>query len=474
MPVAGRPNILVLLLDSARAANVSCYGYGKGTTPVIDGLAAEGALFRQAVSNGCWTLPSHATLFTGRHPSSHGLTRTGDALPAGVPTLAALLADAGYSTACFSNNAYISAATGLTAGFAHVDDVWRETNPRGMARPKLSGRLRKLEQRGPAMRPVVAVLRAAKRVRSTVRGWRRPTADHGAALTNDRLRAWLAGRDPERPFFAFVNYMEAHERYSPPRPWDRRFLPPGTTRVQVAGLGSKGEILASTGRRRSSSLAVLTGLYDGTIGYLDARIGELLEDLRASGDLEDTVVVVTADHGDSLGEHGYLGHRLYLYEELVRVPLIVNHPGTFPAGTVVEEQAELGDLFPTLLELAGAAPAAGATPFRSLLPGAAPAPPYAVLENTAPKALDLVQMRALRTPHRKFIWRSDGRHQLFDLELDPGEEHDLSPTAPDVVESMLTTLDDWERSFAGTTLQPAEAAYDEATLERLRGLGYIG
>ena len=121
----GRPNILLLLLDSARAASTSTYGYERPTTPTLDRLAADGARFRQAVSNGCWTLPSHATMFTGRHPSSHGLTRTGDALPKGVPTLAGLLADAGYDTGCFSNNAYISEATGLASGFGHVDDVWR-------------------------------------------------------------------------------------------------------------------------------------------------------------------------------------------------------------------------------------------------------------------------------------------------------------------------------------------------------------
>jgi arylsulfatase A-like enzyme len=471
--VPGRPNILLLLLDSARAANTSTYGYERPTTPTLDALAAGGALFRQAVANGCWTLPSHATMFTGRHPSSHGLTRTGDALPRGVPTLAGLLADAGYDTGCFSNNAYISEATGLAAGFAHVDDVWRVTNPRGMARPKLSGRLRRLEQKGPAMRPVVAALRAARRVRTTVRGWRRRPGDHGAVLTNDHLRRWIGERPGDQPWFAFVNYMEAHERYSPPRPWDRRFLPPGTNRAQVAGLGSKGEILASTGRRRERSLAILTGLYDGAIGYLDARIGELLDELRAAGHLDDTVVVVTADHGDSLGEHGYLGHRLYLYEELVRVPLVISYPPAFPPGTAVDDQVELGDLFPTLLELGGAGVPEGTTPFRSLANGSRP-PAYAVLENTAPKALDLVQMRALRTPARKFIWRSDGRHQLFDLERDPAEEHDLSPTEPDEVDAMLTALEDWERSFEGTSLEPEEAAYDEATLERLRGLGYIG
>jgi arylsulfatase A-like enzyme len=218
---------------------------------------------------------------------------------------------------------------------------------------------------------------------------------------------------------------------------------------------------------------VLTGLYDGAIGYLDAKIGELLDHLRADGALENTVVVVTADHGDSLGEHGYLGHRLYLYEELVRVPLVIAHPTAFPAGTVVDDQVELGDLFPTLLDLAGVDLPEGTTPFRSLANGAAP-PPFAVLENTAPKALDLVQMRALRTPERKFIWRSDGRHELFDLAQDPGELHDLSRDRPEEVESLLTTLDEWEQSFEGTSLQPAEAAYDEATLERLRGLGYIG
>jgi arylsulfatase A-like enzyme len=467
------PNVLLLVMDSARAANVSCYGYERDTTPAVDALAREGTLFAQAVSNACWTLPSHATMFTGLHPLSHGLTKSADALPQGFPTLAARLRDAGYQTACFSNNAYISEATGLAQGFDTVDDIWRETHPRGIARPKGEGRIKRLQAMGPLARPAVAAAKLARRGRSIARAWNRHTTDHGAALTNDRIRAWMRSRDRDLPFFAFVNYMESHERYSPPVPYDRKFMPARLNRFRVASLGSKSEILGRTGRRQATDFEILRGLYDGALGYLDGRIGELVESLRDEGVLDDTVVILTSDHGDSLGEHGYLGHRLYLYEELIRVPLVVRYPALFPAGSRVEHAVEVGDVFPTIIQLAGASSSTDVT--HSLVPSPERPPrPFTISENTAPKALNSVEMKALRTSSRKLIWRSDQRHELYDLEADPGETRNLADRDPAGTRALLDQLEDWQRTAEDLTIETGEAEYDDATLDRLRGLGYIG
>ncbi|MCG8608767.1 sulfatase-like hydrolase/transferase [bacterium] len=129
-----RPNILFIVMDSVRAANLSCYGYHRHTTPQIDRLATDGTLFEQAISEGCWTLPVHASVFTGLYPINHGVTISKAALPNDRPTLASILRDSGYQTACFSNNAYITDATGWTRGFSHVEDIWRSTHPRGIKR----------------------------------------------------------------------------------------------------------------------------------------------------------------------------------------------------------------------------------------------------------------------------------------------------------------------------------------------------
>ena len=259
---------------------MSCYGYGKDTTPSIDALAREGTLYAKAISNACWTLPSHTTMFTGLYPLNHGLTKSADALPAGFPTLATRLKGVGYQTACFSNNAYISEATGLAQGFDTVEDIWRQTHPRGIARPKGAGRIKRLQSLGPLARPAVAAAKLARRGRSIARAAKRHDTDHGAKLTNDKILSWLGRTRRDTPFFAFVNYMESHERYSPPVPYDRKFMPARLNRLRVASLGSKEEILAGSGRRQAADFEILAGLYDGALGYLDQRVGELLQSIR--------------------------------------------------------------------------------------------------------------------------------------------------------------------------------------------------
>ena len=478
-PVQQRPNILFVVMDSVRAANVSCFGYERATTPNLDALAQQGVLFEQAISVGCWTLPVHATIFTGLYPASHGLTVSKDALPDGFPTLARRLRELGYSTACFSNNPYVSDASGLTQGFDTVEDLWRLTRPRGTARPRGSELGRRLRRRGPLGRAAFRATRVIARARSTGKRWKewRSESDSGADATNERLRSWLAGASgSDSPFFAFVNYMESHERYNPPYPYNRRFLPGRLARWRAARLRTKAEILAATEAEREGSLETLRALYDGALAYLDERIGELVSSLEALGLLEDTVLIVTSDHGDSLGEHGHIGHRLFLYEQLVHVPLVIRYPARFVPGTRVRGQVQLGDLYPTVLDLAGDLSAAeSSSGFASLL--AAPETavhPYAIAENTAPKSLDGMRMRMVRGDRFKYIWKSNGEQELYDLAEDPGETVDLTASRPDVVGAMATRLDGWERSLADTQIETREAAYDEETLQRLRGLGYIG
>jgi arylsulfatase A-like enzyme len=464
-----RPNILFLVLDSVRARNMSCYGYERPTTPNIDRLAEEGTLFEQAVSVGCWTLPVHASLFTGSYPSAHGVKLAKDALPDGSPTLARRLGELGYRTACFSNNPYVSDATGLTQGFDSVEDLWRTTRLHGAERSKASAKLKQLERRGGAAEALARVARRAKRPQAMLTTWRRwrSRADSGARATRERIGEWLDRGSDDDPFFVFVNYMEthegwkSHERYNPPHPYNRRFLPRRTTFWRVARM------------RHDSDLDILRGLYDGAVSYLDAQVGDLIGDLRARGVLDDTVVIVVSDHGDSLGENGHVGHRMYLYEPLVHVPLIVRHPGTFGAARV-PRLVQLCDLHPTILALAGDA-ATEPTGFKSLV-GAdgAPVHEFAIAENTAPKSLDGVEMRMVRDERFKYISTSNGRTELYDLATDPGETTNLAGSDEAVELTMTERLGRWERSLEPAATDTEEAEYDEETMARLRGLGYVG
>ena len=462
---------MLVVLDSVRAANCSAYGHGRATTPHLERLAGEGVLFEQATSVGCWTLPVHASLFTGLYPSRHGVTISAEALSADVPTLAERLSRAGYRTACFSNNAYISGASGMTRGFEHVDDIWRVTNPRGVSLPRLSQRIKALERRGPLLRPIVGLLRRAKRLRVTWKAWR-SRRDSGAEYTNGRIRDWLADSPDDRPFFIFVNYMETHEPYLPPYPYNRRFVSRRFNPWRVVqSAGRREEILGQDGRRRSEDLEILEGLYDGTIAYADERVRELTEIIDAAADPAANFIAVTSDHGDAFGEHGHLGHRLTLYEELLRVPLAIRFPRVFQPGSRVATPVSIGDLFPTILEAAGV-DVGNDSDFRSL--GAHVEPRPIIAENTGPKSIDGLLSRTYRDGDMKFLWRSDERHELYDLHADPGERRSLGADDPATARAFEDRLESWRRTMEDRRLSSRDADYDEETLERLRGLGYVG
>jgi arylsulfatase A-like enzyme len=470
-----RPNILLIVMDSVRAANVSCYGYPRTTTPHLDALAGEGTRFDEAVSTGCWTLPVHASLFTGLYASAHGVHVSSDALPRGVPTLAERLRDAGYETACFSNNPYISAATGLTRGFDTVEELWRRTHRR-IRRSRLSRLAKWLEARGRWIRPAAATLNALRAWRTGLRRWRN-RRDSGAAETNARLRRWLAQR-PARgaPFFAFINYMECHEPYQPPSPFRERCLPGRCSRWQIARVSQQKAIdAAANGGTSRHDLDILRGLYDGALSYLDAKLGEVLSFLKRAGLLERTAVIVTSDHGDSLGEHGRIGHRLELYEPLVRVPLIVRYPRRFPTGARRPDPVELRDLFATVLELGEVDELEDRphAPVSLVHPPGADEPRWTFAENTAPVGHGSVVARMIRSPRHKLIWRSDGRHELFDLEDDPPELHNLFDREPELAGDLTERVEHWHDDIAGECVPAGPADYGDQVLHRLRELGYV-
>jgi arylsulfatase A-like enzyme len=245
---------------------------------------------------------------------------------------------------------------------------------------------------------------------------------------------------------------------------------------KVAQLSAnKAEILAGPEQRRADALEIMRALYDGALSYLDDKIGELVRFVESMGILDDTVIVVTSDHGDSLGEHDHLGHRLALYEQLVHVPLVIRYPARFQAGAHVAHQVQLADLYPTFLEMAGSdTTEAAANGFHSLLaPQKAMERTFTVAENTAPKSMDNLLARMIRTEQYKYIWKSNHQHELYDLTRDPHEAANLVAVEPEVARSMIERLEAWERSLEDKRIETREAEYDEATLQRLRGLGYV-
>jgi arylsulfatase len=290
------PNVLVISIDTLRQDHVSAYGYARATTPNIDALAREGALFRDAVSSSNWTLPAHMSLMTGLAPSAHRVEDDGHRLPASVQTLAGVLAQAGWRTGGFTSHVYLDPEFGFARGF---DDY--ETVP-----------------------------------------------DQRADAVTDKALAWLE-RPSERPFFLFLHYFDPHWEYDPPEPFASRF---GAAERRYGSAAFLYPHLDPANPLPAPAIPEVVKLYDGEIAFTDHHIGRLVDRLRERGQLDDTLVVVVSDHGEEFGEHGTFGHGTHLHGEVTRVPLIVRAPGRAEAGER-RGTALLSDLPHTLLAAAG-------------------------------------------------------------------------------------------------------------------------
>jgi arylsulfatase A-like enzyme len=330
----GSPNVLVLLLDTVRASALSMYGYARNTSPSMDALAAGGLVFEHAVSTAPWTLPAHASLFTGEFPGllSASFRRPLDGTRA---TLAEHFREGGYETVGFVGNPYYTAwDSGLSRGFLH----WHDYNlgVRQVLRSGWIGQasitLQFLAAR--SLGDLVRAVRSAEFVVIPKPGGDAPNATQIA----DAMLAWERGRAAQ-PYFAFANFFDAHEAYAPPARYRTRFA-------------------ADPGPR---------DLHDAEIAYIDDEVQRLLDGLRTRGALENTIVVITSDHGEQFKEHGINGHGNSLYYHLLHIPLVIRFDGRVPSGRRVSDVVSLRDVGATLLSLAEL-PSAATFPGHSLAP----------------------------------------------------------------------------------------------------------
>jgi len=324
-PRADAPNVILLILDTVRAANLSAYGYERPTTPVLTDLASRGVRFETAIATAPWTAPTHASLLTGRYPYFTGIDYL-HPLADSIPSVVTAFRSSGYATGAFMGNAYFAGrVTGLDRDFGRYDDyplslpqvMWSAT----FTQVDAVQRMVDLARSGMWSRLPVALARSRFRIVGENRGDR-----FSAAELVDRFLAWRDGVG-NRPFFAMLNFFDAHAPYV--TPMADRF----------------------NGGARS------VDRYDGAIAYTDSILGHLVLQLKERGVLDNTVLVVTADHGEQFGEHGLFTHGNSLFLELLHVPLVVHAPGRVPAGGVVQRVVSLRDIPATLLDLAGLGPA---------------------------------------------------------------------------------------------------------------------
>jgi arylsulfatase A-like enzyme len=417
-----RPDVVLVTLDTTRADHLGCYGYERDTSPRLDALAAEGVVHEQAYSTSSWTLPAHASLFTGKFSASHGaqydaqgplrLTSGISGTPAwndyrarglspGEVTLAGTLSAAGYATGAVIAGPWMKRVFGLDAGFEHYDDDDVHS---------VSGRL--------------------------------------AVEVTDAALAWVDAVDPGRPLCLFLNYYDPHYPFEAPAPHTFRYLPPE--------------------RHHSEALSKrpnFVDLYDGELHYTDAQLGRLFDGLRERGRYDGALIVVTADHGELFGEHGLWGHGQALTQEELHVPLVVRYPGGERAGTRSGAPIQLLDVPALVLDRLG-------LELPDTTQGGRPHPVVAEVYPLE-KFVRTGDWRVLVAWPHKYVWNSRLPEALFDLSEPDGEAHNRAQVEPELTARLRAQLESYLASLPPPPPAGPEATIEEDLSEALHNLGYM-
>jgi len=451
-----RPNLLLISIDTLRADRLGCYGYPRDTSPHIDGLAAGGVVFNRAFSASCKTTPSHMTILTGLFPRVHNVymwkqgpqgTFRGDTLSENVPTLAEILQDYGYANVAFTGGANVAGRMGFSRGFEIYDEA----------------------------------------------------GDTAAACR------WLEENSGKK-FFLFYHTYYTHDPYLPPPPYDTRYDP-----GYAGDIPSRREMMEKTGVREGekwhgiwqvmhemfwaevdlddpADRRHLSALYDGAIGYVDNElIRSLLESLEKAGTLDDTLIVLTSDHGEEFLEHGRLEHNS-LYREVARVPLIMRLPGKFPAGLRIEELVRTVDILPTILDVLE-------IPAETFVQGVSLRPltegkrgleltAYADFDDYLPPVIESLRSGPwFLLLDQRLVRESRGEDgvlsfvSLYNTRNDPEETADVSARHPEVTKKLLNRLRalrlENSRLRAEEAPNQLKGEMDVKNVERLKALGYF-
>jgi arylsulfatase A-like enzyme len=462
----GRPNVLLIVLDTVRADHLSVYGYERRTTPNLEKLAREGVLFRNAVSASDFTLTSHGSLFTGLYTSWHRAYPVSAAdfgrLDASFHTLAEILAQNGYATfAVLANHGYLRPEFGMAQGFAYYEI-------RPTIRPMGPGSIPFLRNFARAALQQVTCTAELERLY--------PRADQ---ITDGGLRVLNAARGGPGPFFLSLNYMEAHEPYSPPPPFRDAFpgRDPAVYRVDIGGL-RKQLAAAHPAPGTAAMLRHTISQYDGSIAFMDAEIQRLFEGMKQAGLYDNTLIVVTSDHGQALGEHSHVGHPASLHQELVRVPLIVKYPAreSAEAGQSVAATVSGVDVLPTILDTVGI-PAPATIHGRSLRKYAPDADRIVISEsffNHRERRLGYRTERIERAFYRggwKLIQAVAGKKELYHVDRDREELRNVYDPDSPIVRQLTQDLDHWIHD--APPRRKGGPKVDRETMDRLRSLGYV-
>ncbi len=437
------PNIVLIIMDTARQDHFSCYDYGRKTTPVLEELVKSSTVYYKAYTPAGWTSPAHASLFTGLYPIAHGISQENWVLSEELITIAEILSTGGYETIGIVENPVLAVPNNFDQGFQHYYETWR------------------VEEENPDTNIAFSV-----------------------------FQKFLSSRNQQKPFFTFVNFVEPHTPYNSSGPFYETFLSDRSIKLEH---NMWLEYFLGNFKFSETEIRHLVELYDAEILYTDFWIGQIIKLLRKHDLWKDTVFIVTSDHGENISDHDMMDHVFSIHESIIKIPLIIHYPKLFPPGTKNYDSVLLQDIFPTLLHLSGIDkdyfPSHGLDLLENNREGrkifAEYYYPKQVINCFPEEEQENIRLerfkrriKAVIDGRFKFIWGSDGVHELYNLEKDPKEEVNLinDEKFRQQKQMLMEALEKFIKSYQiNSVISPEDSLekMDSKTLEALRSLGYI-
>jgi len=452
------PNIIWITLDSVRADHTSMAGYKRDTTPNLKSISEDGIYFENCIAHSRYTHPSSGAILTGKPPSRNTVGFSGEALPDTVPAVAEIFQESGYHTACLSRNSYLSSATGLDRGFDDFEWISSST-------------VHKVGLR--------TIIKYLLNLRKHSAGLSLDFAEYSTPfLMNDVAKRWLKSFD--EPFFFYLHYNEPHRPYYPPLPYLDKFTDDISMSTEEAAKFTMEfhhnlhEIVAEGCNLSEEEWEAVEAMYDAEIAYTDEMVGKLFDYVQGLN-LNDTIVVITADHGELFGEQGMLAHKVVLDDAVTRVPMVV-HGLNIESGE--EDLVQHSDVMKTIMGYSGvdtseiqgfdlrnekrefAVSQCGPNDFD-----------FALKHNPGfdTERYHSSSKTAVRTREFKYI-KSDEKAELFKL---PDEENDVSDKYPEMVEEMDEKLENWLAENGTAVDKGKDGKFSDAMEKQLRDLGYL-
>ena len=507
-----QPDILFIILDTLRRDHLSMYGYEHETSPMLDEFSLSSTRFERAISPAQWTIPAHGSLFTGQYPGKHGLTQAYHRLSGSYPTLAELLQVADYHTVAFCNNPMLGILeTGMRRGFEHFFNYTGATPQRPVdlqrsaVRRRLDTTTRKIARYLTNRFAHSDFLFRMSMFPIFVPFWSKAMNFKGNTprsiedIIDYRTQYYAGGA--EKPLFMFANLMGAHMPYHPPD----NYLPAEIRRDKQALSFMNHHNLDATGwlSPTDEPLAdwqqhTLHSFYDAEIRHQDEQLGKLLHHLKTSGTLDNTLVIIAADHGEGHGDHQFMGHSFVVYQELVHVPLLIHYPERFPAGKRIQKNVSTRRIFHTILNVAnvpappvtegefsvaelslerslnGKPDTEGNSAFAEAFP---PDNLLAVMRHSNPAMIEKMRLtdvrRGVYQDNHKLAMVGQEVEAMYDVSSDPAELSNIAPANDELVATLQTKVQHFVQQHSGADSTAQNGELSDEVMENLRALGYI-